>query len=50
MNTIEGIYLKPLTTAQMAQLNLSKEIMEAFCKVGKDFPELCVGVLLELTK
>ncbi len=50
VNAVEGIYLKPLTTAQMAQLDLSYEIMMGFCKVGKDFPELCVGILLELTK
>ncbi len=48
INTVEGIYLKPLTTGQMTQLNLSQEIMKGFCQVGKDYPELCVGILLEL--
>ncbi len=50
VNAVEGIYLKPLTTTQMAQLNLSQKVMQGFCAVGKNFPELCVGVLLELTK
>lgn len=44
---IEGIYLKPLTTAQMVSLDLEPKILEAFCKVGIDYPELCSGILAE---
>lgn len=42
---IEGIFLKPITTAQIKQLGFSKEILNAFCVVGKDYPDLCNGLL-----
>ncbi len=45
---MEGIYLKPLMTSQMISLNLSKEILNALCKVGIDYPELCCGILARL--
>lgn len=47
---IEGIFLKPLTTRQLLSLNLEQKIMEAFCTVGKEYPELCLGILLECEK
>lgn len=43
----EGLYLKPLTTKQMISLNLDASIMDAFCTVGRDYPELSLGILLE---
>lgn len=46
---IEGIYLKPLTTAQMISLNLDEKIIEALCIMGIDYPELCCGILVEFT-
>ncbi len=42
---LEGIYLKPLTTSQMQSLNLSNQIIDAFCKVGIDYPELSNAML-----
>ncbi len=45
---LEGIYLKPLTTKQMLSLNLSKDVIDALCKVGVDYPELCCAMLAEL--
>lgn len=45
---MEGIYLKPFTTRQMLSLNFSDEILDALCKVGIDYPELCCGILAEL--
>jgi 2-polyprenyl-3-methyl-5-hydroxy-6-metoxy-1,4-benzoquinol methylase len=45
---IEGIYLKPLTTSQMISLNFDKKIINAFCEVGIDYPELSCGILAEL--
>lgn len=45
---IEGIYLKPLTTAQMISLNLDKNIITALCEVGVSYPELCCGILAEI--
>lgn len=43
----EGIYLKPITTAQMVSLNLSDKIIQSFLKVGRDYPELCLNLLME---
>jgi 2-polyprenyl-3-methyl-5-hydroxy-6-metoxy-1,4-benzoquinol methylase len=45
---MEGIYLKPFTTRQMISLNFDKKILDALCKVGMDYPELCCGILAEL--
>lgn len=45
---MEGIYLKPLTTAQMISLNFDKKIINAFCEVGIHYPELCCGILAEI--
>jgi len=44
---VEGIYLKPLTTAQMVSLQLSPSIIDALCRLGIDYPELCCGILAE---
>lgn len=38
-----GLYLKPLTSKQLAMLHLPNEIFEAFLKVGEDYPELSLG-------
>lgn len=45
---IEGIYLKPLTTAQMLSLNLDESIIRALCLAAIDYPELSCGILVEL--
>lgn len=44
----EGIFLKPITTAQIQTLGLTPEILAAFCRVGIDYPELCCGILAQL--
>lgn len=44
---IEGIFLKPLTTSQMQQLNFDEKVLQGFLEVGINYPELCVGILLE---
>lgn len=46
---IEGIFLKPITTQQIIDLKLSNEILEAMLKVGVDYPELSVGILMEVS-
>jgi 2-polyprenyl-3-methyl-5-hydroxy-6-metoxy-1,4-benzoquinol methylase len=46
---MEGIYLKPLTTVQMKSHNFDDKVIEAFCKVGIDYPELCCGILAEIS-
>lgn len=43
----EGIYLKPITTAQMLSLNLSENVIKGFLNVGRHYPELCLGLLVE---
>lgn len=43
----EGLFLKPVTTAQMISLNLTENIIQGFLKVGRYYPELCLGLLLE---
>jgi 2-polyprenyl-3-methyl-5-hydroxy-6-metoxy-1,4-benzoquinol methylase len=43
----EGILLKPITTSQIQQLDLSEAILGAMLEVGRDYPELCNGILLQ---
>jgi len=38
--------LKPITTAQMLELNLNEKIIRGYLEVGKDYPELCLGMLI----
>lgn len=45
----EGILLKPITTAQIQELKLSEEILQAMMRVGVSYPELCVGILMKLS-
>ncbi|MBE7497020.1 MAG: class I SAM-dependent methyltransferase [Verrucomicrobiaceae bacterium] len=45
----EGIYLKPLPLHVLQTMPDFKENLQAMCEVGVDFPELCVGLLLEAT-
>ena len=48
--TKEGIFLKPITTTQMISLDLSDEIIEGMLKVGRGYPELCLGLLFEVER
>ena len=48
MERIEGLYLKPFTTQQIASLNFDRKIIDALCLVGIDYPELCCGILAQL--
>jgi SAM-dependent methyltransferase len=43
----EGIYLKPLPLGVLQTLPDFHENLQAMCQVGIDFPELCVGLLIE---
>ena len=47
IHSIEGLFLKPITTEQIKTLNLSDAILKSMMTVGIDYPELCVGMLLE---
>lgn len=44
----EGIFLKPIKTEQIITLGLTDKILNAFLKVGINYPELCVAILMEL--
>lgn len=46
----EGIYLKPITSAQMKKLNFDSNIYKSLCEVGREYPELCCGILVECKK
>ncbi|WP_252273079.1 class I SAM-dependent methyltransferase [Pseudomonas subflava] len=43
----EGIYLKPLPLGYMQTMPEFEENLQAMCEVGVDFPDLCVGLLME---
>lgn len=43
----EGIFLKPVTTAQMASLNFTAGIIDGMCRVGLNYPELSAALLFE---
>lgn len=45
----EGIYLKPLPLSVLKMLPDMEANLQAMLKVGVDFPELCVALLVELT-
>lgn len=45
----EGLFLKPITTAQIRSLALPPEILEAFCRVGVERPDLCNAIMVEVT-
>lgn len=46
--SLEGIFLKPFTTMQLEKLSLPPEVFEALMIVGKDYPELCNAILMEV--
>lgn len=45
----EGIYLKPLPLGVLKTLPDFQANLQAMLKVGIDFPDLCVGLLMEVT-
>ncbi len=47
IKSVEGVYLKPLTTKQMMSLNFDESVLQSFCVVGRKYPELCTAILLE---
>ena len=45
----EGIYLKPLPLGHLEKLPDFKSNLLAMCEVGIDFPDLSVGILMEIS-
>ena len=48
--TVEGILLKPFTTAQLKSLQLPHNVYEALCKVGQKLPDICNAVFVQATR
>lgn len=44
----EGIYLKPLPLSVLKKLDNFEANLQAMLRVGVEFPDLCVGILMEL--
>lgn len=49
INSVEGIFLKPLTTEQLLKLSLSTEVLDSMMQLGVKYPELSNAVLVECT-
>ena len=49
IDRLEGIYLKPFTTSQILSLGLGPNVLEALCTLGINYPELCCGLLAEIS-
>jgi SAM-dependent methyltransferase len=45
----EGVFLKPMTTGQLGQLQLPPEVRRSFYDVGVRHPDLCNAIYLETT-
>lgn len=43
----EGILLKCLTTGQLSRLGLDERVLEAFCEVAADYPDIANAIYLE---
>jgi SAM-dependent methyltransferase len=43
----EGILLKCLTTGQLSRLGLDERVLEAFCEIGADHPDIANSIYLE---
>jgi trans-aconitate methyltransferase len=44
---VEGIMLKPLTTAQLRRAGLPPEVQAALARMGRDFPEIANALYIE---
>jgi SAM-dependent methyltransferase len=49
IRSVEGIFLKCLTTSQLAGLALPPPVLRAFFEVGVDYPEIANAIYLETT-
>ncbi|MCC2606116.1 class I SAM-dependent methyltransferase [Planctobacterium marinum] len=49
IKSMEGIFLKPLTTDQLLKLLLPKEVLNSMMQLGVEYPELSNALLVECT-
>lgn len=47
VRSMEGLFLKPITTDQILKLEMSEAVLQAMMRVGVEYPELCVGIMAE---
>ena len=47
VDTVEGLLLKPITTAQIKALHLPDSVLQAMLKVGVAYPDLSAGLLIQ---
>jgi SAM-dependent methyltransferase len=47
VEAVEGIFLKPVTTGQFAALALPPEVVDAFFRVGVDYPAIANAIYVE---
>jgi len=47
IDACEGILLKCLTTGQLSRLGLDERVLEAFCEIGADYPDVANAIYLE---
>jgi len=47
VRAVEGLFLKPITTAQIQALRLPEPVLHAMLKVGVRYPELSAGILMQ---
>jgi SAM-dependent methyltransferase len=50
IETEEGIFLKPITTSQLHQLNISDAVFDALFQVGSTMPAMANSLYLEATR
>lgn len=48
--TIHGIYLKPFSTSQIKQLQLSRAVMNSLCRIAENYPEISNAIYIEAKK
>lgn len=46
--SVEGIFLKPFSTAQLQSLQLAPNVLQALCAIGVGYPELSCALLVEV--
>lgn len=49
IRSVEGLYLKPLTTEQMKKLELPQEIYAGLCRLSVTLPEISNAIYIEAT-
>ena len=50
IDVVAGLMLKPVTTGQIASLDLPDSVTKALVKVGVEFPDICNGIYIQCSK